>query len=280
MKYSIITPAKNEAGNIEFTLESVVNQHLLPEEWIIIDDFSDDGMNKKIQPFAERYSWIKLISAQPRSFNDYSSRVVEIFNYGLTLLSTKVDVIVKLDGDVSFDTFFFQKILNEFSLRSKLGIASGLLTEKGIPEDLKYGDHNTRGATKCYRVTCFNDIGGLIPAISWDTVDNAAARAKGWDTRTLQIHFEHLKPEGARAGSYLKNHLRTGFSNGSIPYYLPYFILKVIKHTTDKPFLIGSLFQCAGYIKSRYLKNYRPFPDYACNQVILEQKKFIKSLLK
>ena len=43
IKYVIITPAKNEGQYIEHTLESVVNQTVLPVEWIIVDDSDDSG---------------------------------------------------------------------------------------------------------------------------------------------------------------------------------------------------------------------------------------------
>jgi glycosyltransferase involved in cell wall biosynthesis len=42
MKYVIVTTAKNEERYIEYTLESVCNQILKPEEWIIVDDGSKD----------------------------------------------------------------------------------------------------------------------------------------------------------------------------------------------------------------------------------------------
>ncbi|RPI66248.1 MAG: glycosyltransferase family 2 protein, partial [Ignavibacteriales bacterium] len=43
MKYVIISPVKNEEKYISYTLESVVNQTRLPEEWIIVDDGSTDN---------------------------------------------------------------------------------------------------------------------------------------------------------------------------------------------------------------------------------------------
>jgi len=41
-KYTIITPVRDEEKFIEFTLESVINQSLMPAEWFIVDDGSSD----------------------------------------------------------------------------------------------------------------------------------------------------------------------------------------------------------------------------------------------
>lgn len=280
MEYSVITPAKNEGHHIEMTLSSMANQTIKPQEWIILDDYSSDDTKEKILPYIDRYEWIIYKLANPKTHSDYSSRVVEIFNFGFSLLIEKPEIIVKLDADVSFPPEFFENILREFETNPKLGIASGHLTLNGLPEEHKYGSLSTRGATKCYRLECLREIGGVVPAISWDTIDNAGARAKGWQTRTLPYYFEHLKEEGSRAGSYLKNHFRTGISNGSIPYYFPYFILKIMLHSKDRPIIIGSIVQLAGYIKSRFVIRYRPFPAFASRQVRKEQRDFIRSLLK
>ena len=41
--YVLITPARNEAKTIEFTLKSVVTQTILPLKWVIVSDGSTDG---------------------------------------------------------------------------------------------------------------------------------------------------------------------------------------------------------------------------------------------
>ena len=49
MQYSIITPVKNESKYIGETIESVINQTKLPQEWLIVDDSSTDNTKKIIQ---------------------------------------------------------------------------------------------------------------------------------------------------------------------------------------------------------------------------------------
>ena len=278
--FIIITPAKNEEKSIAYTLKSVVHQTLLPKVWIIINDASEDKTTTIIRNVIAEYPWIKLYDYPILPENDYSSRVVSIFNYGLSLVKDDYDFIMKLDGDVSFENNFCESVLNEFEKNPLLGIASGTITNFGIPEKSIQEFGFTRGATKFYRRKCFEIIGGVVPVVSWDTIDNAAARAKGWQTKSLPIYFVHHKEEGSRVGSNLFQHFRTGLSNGNIPYYFPYFILKCLSKIRKQPYVLGAIAQLFGFIYSAYFRKLRPFPDYATTQVRSDQKKFIYNLFK
>ena len=58
-------------------------------------------------------------------------------------------------------------------------------------------DH-IRGAFKAYKKKCFQDIGGLKPAMGWDTVDELLAKFYGWKVMTdATLKVKHLKPTGA-----------------------------------------------------------------------------------
>jgi len=278
--YAIITPIKNEKDNIERTIAAVTQQEKLPVEWIIIDDYSNDGSELIIKKAAESYPWIKVYRADISSVKDYSSRVVTLFNYGFQKLTNRFDFISKLDADVHFEKDFYLNILMAFDRNPKLGIASGHLTENHIPEKNSLSSFVcTRGATKVYRMNCLENIGGIVCFQGWDTLDNVAARAKGWEVAILPEYFEHLKKEGSKVGNAFFSNFRTGFYNGSIPYYLPYFIIKSLSKIRTNPFFIGSLLQIIGYCKGRYFNKNRPFPKYVIDQLHFEQKQTLKSLL-
>ena len=57
----IISPCRDEAQFVRFTLESVVNQTGRPDLWIIVDDGSRDATPDLIAPYAARHPWIKLV---------------------------------------------------------------------------------------------------------------------------------------------------------------------------------------------------------------------------
>lgn len=277
--YSIITPIKNEIENIQKTINSVVNQFILPFEWIIIDDGFNDGSEIIIGNAAEKYNWIKVIKCEANILRDYSSRVVFLFNFGYEHLSKKVDFISKLDADVSFEPTFYKNILEAFNNNPKLGIASGHLTINRIPKNMKTRFTCTRGATKIYRTTCLEDIGGIISFQGWDTLDNVAARSKGWEVAIISEYFEHLKEEGSKVGNKYYSSFRSGFYNRSIPYLWSYFLAKILSKITSRPIIIGSFLQLAGYIKGRYFNNVRPFPEFIIKQLHFEQKETLKSFL-
>lgn len=280
MNYVIVSPVKNEESYISTTLDSVVNQTVLPKEWIIVNDNSTDNTVDIINKYTIKYPWIKLYNFHFVTENDYSSRVVLLFNYGIHKINCDYDYILKLDGDVSFERDFCEHVLLEFEKNSLLGIASGTMMINGVPERVFHKFNNTRGATKFYRKKCFLEIGGIVPVVSWDTIDNAAARAKGWQTKSLPIYFMHHKEEGSRVGSKLFQHYRTGLSNGNIPYFFPYFILKCLTKINTKPYLFGSIAQFIGFIYSAYIRRLRPFPVYASLQVRKDQKNFIYNFFK
>lgn len=277
--YSIISPVRNEVNNIQKTIDSVVKQTLLPVEWIIVDDSSTDGTETILNNAAAIYPWVKVVKCEVNKLEDYSSRVVFLFNYGFNKLSRSVEFISKLDGDVSFSSDFYRNLIEAFHLNPKLGIASGLLTINNIPERLiKSPFICTRGATKIYRTICLDDIGGIIPFQGWDTLDNVAARSKNWEVAILPERFEHLKEEGSKVGNIYYSSFRTGFYNGSIPYLWLYFLIKISSKVISKPILLGSMLQLAGYIKGRYINKFRPFPDYVVKQLHFEQKKTLQSI--
>ncbi|MGA0557724.1 glycosyltransferase family A protein [Larkinella sp. VNQ87] len=279
MDYVIITPAKNEAERIGTTLQSVIAQTVQPREWLIIDDRSIDGTADVVRRYLPENRHIRLVTAPEILKGDYSSRVVQLINYGLDLLSTEAEILVKLDADVQFKPDFFASILREFEQHPRLGIASGFLTIDGVREKIDLSAGNTRGATKCYRKICLTDIGGLYPYTSWDTIDNAAARAKGWETRILPYEFEHLKPEGSKAGSKLYNHYRTGLANGRIPYVSWYFMLKAFSKLFELPLFLAPFVQVWGYVQTRFIRRERPFPAFITRQIRKEQKAYLRRRL-
>ena len=58
MSYLIITPVRDEEYTIELTINSVINQTILPLKWLIIDDNSIDGTSKIIDEYSSKYEFI------------------------------------------------------------------------------------------------------------------------------------------------------------------------------------------------------------------------------
>ncbi|HEY5535114.1 MAG TPA: glycosyltransferase family A protein [Ignavibacteria bacterium] len=278
MKYSIITPTKNEVKYITKTLDSVVKQSVLPVQWIIINDGSDDGTDNIIKDYLNNYDWIttiKLQNFQP-SIKATGGRVAFLLNYAIAKLDKDLDLICKLDSDIEFEYDFFEKLLIEFNKNSRLGVSSGLLVYDGKAE--KLSDNYTRGASLIVRKEILEATKGFYESKSSgeDTLIAVAARYFGWETKSFPIYFNHLKKEYSRNSFFYESFI-AGFYRGSIPYNFLYFLLSQIKYILATPIIIGTILQLIGYFYSRFIRKYRPFPDYIHKQVTFEQK---ETLLK
>src|SRR6476660_4097707 len=129
------------------------------------------------------------------------SKVIRAFEKGFYTLSDDYDVIVKLDADLILPNDYFETILQTFEADQKVGMAGGFcyIEKNGdwVLENLTDKDH-IRGALKAYRKACFKQIGGLKPAMGWDTVDELLAKFHGWTIITIpELKVKHLKPTGA-----------------------------------------------------------------------------------
>jgi hypothetical protein len=116
-------------------------------------------------------------------------------------LDNKYDIIVKLDGDLILPINYFETVINHFKSNDTIGMVGGFayIETNGdwILENLTDKDH-IRGAFKAYRKKCFLDIGGLKPAMGWDTVDELLSKFFGWKVVTdASLIVKHLKPTGA-----------------------------------------------------------------------------------
>ncbi len=75
MQYSIITPVKNEGKYIASTIQSVLEQSVVPDKWIIIDDHSTDQTKEIISEYMSNNNFIELIFAPEINIQEISARI-------------------------------------------------------------------------------------------------------------------------------------------------------------------------------------------------------------
>lgn len=201
MNYYVVIPAHNEAQHIALTLESLVNQTVLPTKVVVVNDNSTDETETIVNSFIKKHNWISLVNNSSDAKHLPGSKVILAFNKGLETLDQNYDVIVKADADLIFPKNYFETIINHFQSDAKIGMAGGFcyIEKNGewILENLTDKDH-IRGALKAYRKTCFEQIGGLRTAMGWDTVDELLCKFYNWRVKTDEsLHVKHLKPTGA-----------------------------------------------------------------------------------
>ncbi|RZJ31256.1 MAG: glycosyltransferase family 2 protein [Flavobacterium sp.] len=201
MEYVIVMPAYNEEAFIALTLDSIVLQTVLPKHVVVVNDNSTDNTAAIVSRYSEKHSFISLVNTASQAVHLPGSKVIRAFQKGFDTLDKRFDVIVKLDADLILPSDYFEKVVQVFESDTKIGMAGGFAyVEKNgdwILENLTDKDH-IRGALKAYRKECFEQIGGLRPAMGWDTADELLSKFYGWKVVTIpELKVKHLKPTGA-----------------------------------------------------------------------------------
>jgi glycosyltransferase involved in cell wall biosynthesis len=201
MKYYIIIPAHNEEAFIGVTLASIEGQTFLPSKIIVVNDNSTDATADIVADFAKKNPSITLVNKTSEAIHLPGSKVIQAFQRGYEMVDDDYDIIVKLDADLILPKHYFETIIKHFQSDQAIGMVGGFayIEQNGqwILENLTDKDH-IRGAFKAYRKACFKQIGGLKPAMGWDTVDELLCKFYNWKVVTDEsLKVKHLKPTGA-----------------------------------------------------------------------------------
>jgi glycosyltransferase involved in cell wall biosynthesis len=258
ISYAIIIPARNEAQYLDFTIESVRSQTLRPTVMVIVDDGSSDGTDEVAKRAAAQSDWIRVVNRSDRGYRKPGGGVIDAFYEGYAQISSvDWEFVVKLDGDLSFGPDYFERCIARFQKDPKLGIGGGIVCKKVgdqlIPESTVDPAFHVRGATKIYRRQCWEQIGGLIHAAGWDTVDEVKANMLGWVTYSFpEIRIYHYRPAGEAQGLW-KNWVKNGVANYIAGYHPLFMLFKCIRRFPCKPYAISSVALMMGFL-SGYIK--------------------------
>jgi len=201
MNYYIIIPAYNEEAFMAVTLQSLVEQTVLPSKIIVVNDNSTDRTPEIISEFSQKYPFISLVNKVSNAIHLPGSKVIQAFHEGEKHIDDNYDILVKIDADLIFPPNYFETVIKHFESDTRIGMAGGFcyIEKNGewVLENLTDKDH-IRGALKAYRKETFKQIGGLRPAMGWDTVDELLCKFYNWKVVTDEsLHVKHLKPTGA-----------------------------------------------------------------------------------
>lgn len=254
--YVVISPVRDEEAYLRFTIESMLAQSIRPSEWIIVNDGSRDGTAAIIDEYAAQHAWIRAVHRPNRGFRKAGGGVVEAFNDGLRILSVDAwDFIVKMDGDLTFESTYFEKCLDKFRNDPRLGIGGGVICylESGVKRLEPNPKFHVRGATKIYRRECWDAIGGFWPAPGWDTMDEVKANMLGWGTRSFsELHLQHHRYTGTAEGIW-GGLVKNGRANYICGYHPLFMFAKCFRRLLHRPYLLGSLALFYGFVTG-YLK--------------------------
>jgi glycosyltransferase involved in cell wall biosynthesis len=234
LSYAVITPARDEKENLRRLAPCLVAQTRPPQAWIIVDNGSRDGTADYVRDLGVGHRWIRLCASEPFEGLVRGAPIVRAFHRGLEQLDGAPDVVVKLDADVSMESDYFARLLEEFDLDPELGIASGGGHERdpnGVWRLRPVGPDQAWGASRAYRWMCLQQVLPLEEAMGWDGIDQIKASAHGWRTGTItSIPFKHHRFEGERDGAPSVGWAAQGRASHFMGYRLSYLILRALHH--------------------------------------------------
>ncbi|MCK4589819.1 MAG: glycosyltransferase [Nanoarchaeota archaeon] len=120
MKFSIIIPARNEAGYLARTLKSIENQDYPDYETIVVANGCEDNTVEIASKYADKVFSLK------------EAGVSKARNYGARKAKGEVLVFLDADTELSIDT------LKEMEKRSGSGFGVGTVKVKPSPAKLRY----------------------------------------------------------------------------------------------------------------------------------------------
>jgi glycosyltransferase involved in cell wall biosynthesis len=234
--YALVTPARNEATNLRRLATSVERQTHPTTAWVIVDNGSTDETIAVAEELAVEHQRVWIVSDPGERDATRGGPVARAFAAGLRH-APPVDVIVKLDADISLEPDHFERLMQKFHGDPSLGLASGTCYE--LDGDAWRPVHNSRGhargAVRAYRTECLADITPLEDRMGWDTVDELKAQIRGWTTTSFgDIVFYHHRAVGQRDGAR-----KAWRAQGDLAHYLgyrpSYFLLKALFRSLREP---------------------------------------------
>jgi biofilm PGA synthesis N-glycosyltransferase PgaC len=250
--YVLITPAKNEEGFIQRTLDSVVAQSVPPRQWVVVSDGSTDRTDEIVRSYSEKYPFVKLLRLENTGKRNFSAKVAA-FRAGMAALTTNdYQFIGNLDADVSFAPDYFSRLMVKFAAREKLGLAGGLICELigGEFQPQEIHRNSVAGAVQLFRRACFDQIGGYtpIPSGGVDAAAEIMTRMHGWQVETASdLPVQHHRRVSTGNSNVLKTRFKQGINHCVLGYHPMFQLLSSISRMKERPYVIGALLVLTGY---------------------------------
>ena len=261
--YLLISPCRDEAQFMRATLDTVVNQTILPEKWIIVDDGSTDGTGEILAEYQAKHDWIKVVTRSNRGQRSVGPGVIEAFYAGYdTVVADDYEYLCKLDLDLRLPERYFEILMERMNADSRIATCSGkaYVQEGGRLISERHGDDMSLGMTKFYRTSCFKAIGGFVREVMWDGIDCHRCRMLGWIACSWdepELRFIHLRPMGSSQQNIYVGRMRHGEGQYFMGTGFLFILASVISRMNQRPYILGSLATLWGWVRSAITRRAR-----------------------
>ncbi len=261
--YVLVTPARNEAELIAFTIESVVAQTARPLKWVIVSDGSTDGTDDIVRQYAAKHDWIELLCMPERPERHFAGKVMALNAGRVRVEALPYQVIACLDADITFQSDYFSFLLSRLAADPQLGlVGTPYIDATSEIYDYRFvSTDNVSGACQVFRRECFDEIGGyvLVKGGAIDTIAALTARMKGWKTRTFidKICLHHRSIGAAQSGP-IEARFILGKRDYAIGNHPLWELFRATYQMIKRPFVMRGLALAAGYIWASVRYSQRP----------------------
>jgi glycosyltransferase involved in cell wall biosynthesis len=234
-----------------------------PVRWLIVSDGSRDGTDEIVSRYVAQHNWIESFRMPERDTRDFGGKAV-CFNTGYAHLKhLPHDIVASLDADITFESDYFEFLLDKLANDPSLGIVGTPFSENAETYDYRFSStHHVSGACQVFRRECFEAIGGYVPAKGGgiDVIAVLTARLQGWHTRTFTEKISHHhRPMGSASH---RRKVITSFRFGQKSYRLGYHpvwqLFRTFYQMTRKPYVIGACADTLGYFWAMLCRVERP----------------------
>lgn len=248
--YGVVTVTRDDGVHLQRLGTALVRQVLRPAVWLIVNDGSRDRSSELIEQFVAEYAWVESLEVERVPTRARGARVAGLVSVGFAALSSRaLELVAKVDSDVSFAPDYFERLVALFRVDPRLGIASGARHEyvAGCWRPRRLTGINVEAQCRLYRRELLEQLVPFEPHAGWDGVDVVQAHLGGWRTevdRTLA--FRHHRLMGDRDGTRLKAWMKEGRAAWAMHYRPSYLALRTVYKSVEDAGAAGLLL---GYVK-------------------------------
>jgi len=251
----VISPVRDEERLLPGAIASLAAQTTRPVLWLIVDDGSKDGTAAIAAEAAREHAWIRVVQRSDRGRRELGGGVVRAFDDGLAAVDVPHDYIAKMDADLTFGPRYLEGLLERFEADPRLGSASGKVFRPEPHGDVEEFmiDEMVAGQWKLYRRSCFDAIGGLVPALMWDGIDFHRSRQAGFRTRSFAdpaLRIRHHRLMGSSDRGIVRGRLRWGRGQWFMGSHPLYVLASAAFRMLEKPYVVGGALIAAGYAQA------------------------------
>src|SRR5439155_8851483 len=108
-RYGAVPPGRDGAERLPRLAASSAGQTVRPGGWVVVENGSEDDTLGVARRLATELDWLGVVSCEPSSRAARGAPVVHAFHAGIDALDLPVDVVAKVDADVSFGQDYFER---------------------------------------------------------------------------------------------------------------------------------------------------------------------------